>query len=111
MCPPDYYEVAYEINPWMSVKRKANQEVARKQWGDFYGLLTQELKVEVELLRPAPDLPDLVFTANGGLVSQNRFIRANFRHKERQPEARFFEDWFRKRKWEVTIVPPAPTAT
>jgi N-dimethylarginine dimethylaminohydrolase len=106
MCPPDYYEIAYEINPWMSVKRKVNQERAKKQWEDFYHLLTSRLKVNVELLKPVPKLPDLVFTANGGLVLKRNFVRANFRHKERQPEARFFKDWFRKGGWIVKLVPP-----
>jgi len=68
MCPPDFYDVAYEINPWMSVKHKADKEKARKQWEAYYALLTKELKVRVELLEPVKGLPDLVFTANGGLV-------------------------------------------
>jgi len=106
MCPPDYYEIAYEINPWMSVKRKANRELAKKQWEDFFNLLTGKLEVRVELLKPVPKLPDLVFTANGGLVYKRNFVLANFRHKERQPEARFFEEWFRKKGWIVKVVPP-----
>lgn len=106
MCPPDYYEIAYEINPWMSVKRKPEHELAKKQWGDFFNLLTKELNVQVELLKPVPKLPDLVFTANGGLVYKQNFVRANFRHKERQPEARFFEDWFRKHGWTVKLIHP-----
>lgn len=107
MCPPDYYEIAYEINPWMSVKRQVDQKLAKKQWDDFYHLLTKELKIRVELLAPVPKLPDLVFTANGGLVSKKNFVRANFRHKERQPEARIFEEWFRKKGWEIKRIPPA----
>lgn len=105
MCPPDYYKIVYEINPWMSVKRQADQKLAKKQWEDFYHLLTQELKVQVELLEPVPYLPDLVFTANGGLVFKHNFIRANFRHKERRPEAHFFEEWFRKRNYKIKHVP------
>lgn len=106
MCPPDYYDIVYEINPWMSVKRKADRLRAKKQWEDFHHLLTQTLKVKVELLKPVPKLPDLVFTANGGLVRKRVFIRSNFRHKERQAEAPFFEDWFRKHSWIVKRVPP-----
>lgn len=106
MCPPDYYEIAYEINPWMSVKRKADPRIAKKQWEDFYELLTQKLKVKVELLKPVAKLPDLVFTANGGLVYKDTFLRANFRHKEREPEARFFENWFKKKGWQMKRVPP-----
>ena len=106
MCPPDYYEIAYEINPWMSVRRKVDIQKAKKQWEDFHHLLISKLKAKVEMLKPVPQLPDLVFTANGGLVSDPIFIRANFRHKQRQPEARFFEDWFRKNGWEVKKIPP-----
>ena len=106
MCPPDFYEVAYEINPWMSVKRKVNRARAGKQWKEFYTLLTQGLKVRVELMKPVKGLPDLVFTANAGLVYKRKFIRSNFRHKQRQPEARFFEDWFRKNGWIVKLIPP-----
>ena len=106
MCPPDYYEIAYEINPWMSVKRKVNTKLARKQWEALYQLLTQKLKVKVELLKPVSKLPDLVFTANGGLAYKNYFVRANFRYKQRQSEAPFFEDWFAKKGWKVKRVPP-----
>ena len=106
MCPPDYYEIAYEINPWMSLKRKVDVKNAKKQWEEFHHLLTSKLHAEVELLKPVPQLPDLVFTANGGLVCGKIFIRANFRHKQRQPEARFFEDWFQKKGLKVSKIPP-----
>ncbi len=96
MCPPDFYDVAYEINPWMSVKHKADKEKARKQWEAYYELLSKELKVRVELLEPVKGLPDLVFTANGGLVKKRIFIRSNFRHKERKGEEVPFQTWFRK---------------
>lgn len=106
MCPPEYYEVVYEINPWMSVKRKVDKTLAKKQWERFYDLLTSKLKIKAELLKPVPKLPDLVFTANGGLVHKQAFIRSNFRHKQRRAEARFFEDWFRKKKYEVKLIHP-----
>jgi N-dimethylarginine dimethylaminohydrolase len=90
----------------MSVKKKANKERARKQWEDYHGLLTRDLKVRVELIPPVKNLPDLVFTANAGLVYNRKFLRSNFRHKERQPEARFFENWFRKNSWIIKQIPP-----
>ena len=105
MCPPDYYEVAYEINPWMSTQRKVDQKKAKKEWENYYRLLSEKFKVKVELLTPVRDLPDLVFTANGGLVYKKIFIPANFRHKERQPEKRFFEEWFKKRDWQIKKIP------
>ena len=32
VCPPDHYQIAYEINPWMNVKKGADFTVARVQW-------------------------------------------------------------------------------
>ncbi len=96
MCPPDYYEIAYEINPWMSVRRYADRKKACQQWIAFYELLKDKLHVKIELLEPVKHLPDLVFTANGGLVRKRMFVRSNFRHKERKGEEACFESWFKK---------------
>src|SRR5438045_4214308 len=93
MCPPQYYEIAYEINPWMSIARKADKKEAQRQWQAYYDLLTSKLKIEVELLTPVPNLPDLVFTANGGILRKNVFVLSNFRFKERRNEERHFEAW------------------
>ena len=106
MCPPDFYEIAYEINPWMSIRRTVDKSKAARQWTEFYELLTQKLKVKVELLDPVPSLPDLVFTANGGLVRKRIFVRSNFRHKERKGEAICFEKWFRGKRYIVKRVEP-----
>ena len=32
MCPPDYYGIEYEINPWMRVSNQSNGDRARTQW-------------------------------------------------------------------------------
>ncbi len=105
MCPPDYYEIIYEINPWMHIQRKVDQKLAMKQWRDYVDLLTGKLDVRVELLEPVKDLPDLVFTANGGLVFKRLFIRSNFRHKERQGEESRFESWFKKKGYILKTIP------
>ena len=104
MCPPDYYEVAYEINPWMSVRKKVDRKKAIRQWTDFYELLTKRLKAKVELLKPVPGLPDLVFTANAGLVRKRLFIRSNFRHRERKGEEPCYEAWFKKKGYLLRTV-------
>jgi N-dimethylarginine dimethylaminohydrolase len=39
-------------------------------------------------------LPDLVFTANAGLVDGRRFVVSRFRHQERRGEAKYDADWF-----------------
>lgn len=105
MCPPDYYKVAYEINPWMSVRRPVHHRSAVRQWQVYYELLTGKLKAHVELIEPQPGLPDMVFTANAGLVQGRLFIKSNFRHKERRGEEPFYETWFRKKGYTVKHVP------
>lgn len=96
MCAPEYYEVIYEINPWMSIRHNADQPRAMAQWQAYYGLLTQKLGARVELIDPVKGLPDMVFTANAGLVSKRIFIRSNFRHRERRGEEPYYEKWFKK---------------
>lgn len=105
MCPPDYYGIEYEINPWMDLRRKADPKRARAQWEGLYELLIQRLGVAVELIDPVGGLPDMVFTANAGLVVGKRFIVANLRHPERQGESRYFREWFQARGYEMLDLP------
>lgn len=104
MCPPDHYEIAYEINPWMSVRHQTDLDLAKKQWDAYYELLTKKLQVRVELIPAVKNLPDMVFTANGGLVKKRIFVRSNFRHKERQGEEAHFETWFKKKGYIVKTI-------
>ena len=104
MCPPDYFGIEYEINPWMNVKVGSDTERARRQWNALHETL-QELGVVVDLLDPSPGLPDLVFTANAGVVYKNFFIGSRFRFGVRQGESPHFEDWARRRGFEVVDLP------
>lgn len=94
MCPPDHYGIEYEINPWMSRSRDADRDLAQQQWKALHDSLLR-LGVTVELLAPQKGLPDLVFTANAGLVFENRFFNSHFRHEVRARETPFFDRWFR----------------
>lgn len=91
MCPPDYYGIEYEINPWMRRSRQSNRRFAQEQWEGLHRLLRDELNVEIDLVEPGRGLPDMVFTANAGLVWGNKFISSNFRHEVRRGEAAHFE--------------------
>jgi N-dimethylarginine dimethylaminohydrolase len=93
MCRPDYYGIEYEINPWMSRSRGSTPERAVAQWQALYDIL-RGLGVAVELLAPQPGLPDLVFTANAGLVFRDRFYSSRFRHEVRAREEPYFDAWF-----------------
>lgn len=105
MCPPTYYGIEYEINPWMSRGRPSDARLAREQWGALYRTLREGLGVEISLVEPKRGLPDMVFTANAGLVWQNKFIVSNFRHEVRRREAPHYEEWFRSRGFDILRLP------
>ena len=50
---------------------------------------------EVLDIEPVDGLPDLVFTANAGIVVDGRALVSRFRHAERTGEEDVFADWFR----------------
>jgi len=104
LCPPDYYGIEYEINPWMDRTRNAAPELARRQWAGLSEKL-QSLGCKIEVVPPQPKLPDMVFTANAGLVAGKKFIRSNFRFPQRQGEEEHFEKWFADRGYEVIRLP------
>src|SRR6266849_7335319 len=103
MCPPDYYGIEYEINPWMSRSRGSDPERAHKQWTILYETL-QGLGVGVELMPPQKGLPDLVFTANAGLIFGNQFYSSRFRHEVRARETPYFEAWFAAHGFSVVLL-------
>ncbi len=104
MCPPDYYGIEYEINPWMKRERGSTPERARGQWQKLHDIVVG-LGAAVELLAPQPGLPDLVFTANAGLVFRRRFFSSRFRHEVRARETPTFEAWFAAQGYTVEHLP------
>ena len=104
MCPPEYFTVVYIINPWMHGNlRKIDNAVARQQWRALYDTLPDH--ATVRLVLPQPGSPDMVFTANAGLVKGGDFIVSRFRYPERQYEEPYFADWFMDRGYNVSLMP------
>lgn len=89
----------------MRVTRPADHRRALRQWGALHRLLTRELRVPVQLLPAHRGVPDLVFTANAGLVSGRTLIRSNFRHPQRQREEPLIERYFRGAGFRVVTLP------
>lgn len=104
MCPPDYYGIEYEINPWMSRSRGSSPVRAQQQWHALKAAL-ETLGVGLEFMSPEPGLPDLVFTANAGLVFHRRFFSSRFKHDVRAKESPYFDAWFAARGFTVEHLP------
>ncbi len=93
MCPPSSFEIAYDINPWMSRNVGRATPDAQRQWDRLVETLECAADVTIETLAPIPGLPDLVFTANAALISGRLAIMSTFRHPERRREQPAFRAW------------------
>jgi N-dimethylarginine dimethylaminohydrolase len=105
MCAPEHFDVTYEINAWMQVQSKPNQALALEQWSALKKILSEDLGAEVELVKPQPGWPDMVFTANAGLVLDTVVIPSRFRFAERQGEVPFFNKWFTEHGYKLHWLP------
>ena len=100
MCEPRFFEVRYVINPWMEGNLgKVDKALAKQQWKSLHGILAQ--RASVSLIEPVAGLPDMVFTANAGLIHKNDVIVSSFLHTERRHEAKFFEGFFSSQGYRV----------
>jgi N-dimethylarginine dimethylaminohydrolase len=102
MCAPEHFAVSYAINPWMDPATWASEAptlhaASHAEWHALHAKLG-ELGATVALVPPAPDVPDLVFTANAAVVMDRKALLARFRHPERQPEESHFERAFQALK-------------
>jgi N-dimethylarginine dimethylaminohydrolase len=104
MCRPDNFDVFYEINPWMHAEVKPDTE---KAISEFEGLVEalRAAGAELEFQPSVAGLPDLVFTANAGIVNGRQFVPAAFRHPERQGETEHDEAWFADRGYQIARLP------
>jgi N-dimethylarginine dimethylaminohydrolase len=105
LCPPTYFDVVDQKNPYMSGESPVDHAKARTQWQALCSALEQS-GCEVETIDPAPDLEDMVFAANqvfagykegvGKFIVPSRMVYAS-----RQREVPFYVEWYRKRGYRI----------
>jgi arginine dihydrolase len=93
MCPPTHFDVTYSINPWMDPGKPTDRSIAEDQWQRIHDKLV-ELGHTVDVLPPLPELPDMVFAANGATVYGTKALVAKFLYAERDAESPAYVDWF-----------------
>jgi lysine-ketoglutarate reductase/saccharopine dehydrogenase-like protein (TIGR00300 family) len=104
MCPPHYYDVHYVINPWMEGNvHRSSRDRAEVQWNALYEVLQRY--AQVDLVTPQRGWPDMVFTANAGLVLDQTVVLSRFFHPERQGEEPHFQQWFADQGFTVHTLP------
>jgi N-dimethylarginine dimethylaminohydrolase len=104
MCPPDFYGIHYEINPWMDMSRQADHSTAVEQWQLLHRHIA-DAGATVSRLQPVAGLPDLVFTANAAMIFREKALVSRFRHRQRQGEEPYDRRWFSENGFEVVDVP------
>jgi ornithine--oxo-acid transaminase len=106
MCSPKLYDVNYVINPWMAgnISRTSRTQAAA-QWEQLH--LALKRVAQVMLVEPQPGWPDMVFTANAGLVRKGMVAISRFLHPERKGEESHFRRWFDDLGFSVCDMPLA----
>ena len=104
MCPPDYFGVTYVINPWMAGNEgQLSIERAHEQWNHLRGVI--EENAEVLVMDPVEGFPDLVFTANAGMVNGDTAVASHFMPQERRGEEKHYKKWFANNGYELYPLP------
>ena len=93
MSPPDFFEVAYSINPWMnpeqwSLDARRLQRDAATGWNALRSTY-ESLGARVVVKPAAQGWPDLVFTANCAVVLDGKALLARYLRPERAGEEAF----------------------
>jgi len=100
MCPPAFFSVDYVINPWMAGHEDSlSLDRAVAQWQQLGESISEFANVVT--VDPQPDLPDMVFTANAGVVYGNKAVASHFMPRERRPEEPYFKQWFRENGFDL----------
>lgn len=104
LCPPTFYDIEYEINPWMHTQNKVNRV---KVLGEYEELRNtyQSLGVEVLEIKPIKGLPDMVYAANLGFIKSNLFVKSNFRFLQRRRESIYSKIFFQNLNYKIAELP------
>lgn len=94
LCRPTHFTVDYVINPHMQ-PYSVDQKKAMRQWEALVATL-ESIGVTVEVIEQQPDVPDMVFATDQGIVRDGAILLANFRFGQRQKERVYYREWFRE---------------
>ena len=105
LCPPAYFDVVDQKNPYMSANSPVDREKAQRQWQALRSALEQA-GCQVETIAPAPGLEDMVFAANQVFVGFHQgigkfIVPSRMVHASRQREVPFYVDWYRQRGFKI----------
>lgn len=93
MCPPEWYDVNYVINPWMAGNlHRPSRDLAYAQWKELHSQL-QRIG-DIRLIHGQKGLPDMVFVGHAALIQHGIVALSSFAHPQRQAEEKQLRRWF-----------------
>lgn len=101
MCPPDYFDVVYAINPWMEPDTPVDRALAHDQWQAVVAAI-KGAGGTVHTTPAVAELPDMVFTANIGILDATTFYPGQMCHPERRAEVTSATTWMSTRGYSVS---------
>ena len=104
MSSPEHFKVEYAINPWMVAGTEVDLDLAKKQWNNLKESI-ESAGASVEVIPGNEEFPDLVFTANSGIINGKDVLIANFKYEERRGEEEIFANWFKDNGYNVGRIP------
>lgn len=92
MCPPEWYDVNYVINPWMAGNlHRPSRDKAFQQWRELHHQLQQI--ADVRQIHGQPGSPDMVFVAHAAVIQHGVAALSSFAHQQRQTEEAPLRRW------------------
>ena len=64
-------------------------DLAKDQWNNLKSTI-EKAGAEVKVVPPSEEYPDLVFTANSGIINDKNVLIANFKYEERRGEEKLY---------------------
>lgn len=93
MCPPEWYDVDYVINPWMAGNlHRPSRDLAFAQWKTLHSQL--QSVADIRLIHAQQGTPDMVFVGHAAVVQHGIAALSSFAHPERQVEEQHLRRWF-----------------
>ncbi len=113
MVRPDYFDIAYAINPHMRDEHgninKVDKKLAIKQWNSLKNIF-EEIGAQVFVMDGQPEFPDMVFCANQcfpfkAANGKKGALLSKMRHPERRGEVGFFKRFLEDLDYTVYYTP------
>jgi N-dimethylarginine dimethylaminohydrolase len=107
MVRPSHFRVAYQINPFMDLRRQPDAGLALVQWERLAAEIVAAGGA-VDVIEQRPDSPDMVYAMNLGLAigtpAASRVVLSHMRYAERRQETGSARAWFEAAGFSPTVV-------